>query len=151
MRHGIADRAPTRIDLMNPRLLSQIWCCSARVASASGKRAMPLAAALVIGAAATPAEARPFVYLGSSSYNGEVTTCIANAEAALRRLGFNRDLEKKIETADKFGSVYSYLPTDPVTVEIQCIQKEAITIWAVAGLDNALTFDNYKQVSGASW
>lgn len=68
---------------------------------------MPLATVIACSSAASPAAARPFLSMGASAYNGDVSTCIS--------------------------------------------KNEAMTIWAVAGLDNELTVENDKRLKSGSW
>jgi hypothetical protein len=106
---------------------------------------------LTLSSFAAPALARPFLYTGIAPYNGDYKTCASQAEAALRKLGFSRDLQKELNDKERYGLAYGYLEQEPLTAEIKCVQREGITIWAVAGLDDKLTFEKLKQLNEATW
>lgn len=106
---------------------------------------------LTISSFAAPALARPFLYTSIAPYNGDYKTCTRQAEAALRKLGFSRDLQKILDDKERYGLAYGYLEQEPLTAEIKCVQREGITLWAVAGLDDKLTLEKLKQLNEATW
>ena len=100
----------------------------------------------------SPLQARPWVYVNGTSYDGSAEQCLKNAKVALSKLGFTDDLEiDKYKEGEKGGFVEGVLPDSPVRAVIECNGSEGITAAAVSGLDGDLTYEKYSELYEAPW
>ena len=107
-----------------------------------------IAALLFAGSAAI---AKPFIYTSFYSYSGSYKSCIKKAEAALKRLGFERFEHENTNEKNRSVSIAGYHESEYLTAEIECDQKLGITSLGVAGLDNDITYEYYGKLYDSEW
>ena len=100
----------------------------------------------------SPLQARPWVYVNGTSYDGSGEQCLKNAKEALAKAGFTDDLEiDKYKAGNSGGFVEGLLPDSPVRAVIECNGSEGVTAAAVSGLDGDLTYEKYSELYKAPW
>ena len=101
----------------------------------------------------SPSEIAPYLYLSSYNYDSnDLTTCLANAERELRKLGFTDNTNKDTKTG--YGSVGGDNPDGKVAAQIECDMSEgrtASTSLAVSSLDNARAYELYSKLNDSKW
>ena len=110
-----------------------------------------LLAVTIIGIA-SPAAARPWLYISTFTYSGKAEVCLNQARTALASEGFTKDLEIDWQK-DKAngGTVEGILTNSPIRAKIECNPKDGVTGLAVTGLDNDLTYSKYGKLFDATW
>jgi hypothetical protein len=109
-------------------------------------------AAILGTSIATPASARPHIYITTTSYIGKTETCLNNAKEILSKQGFKRALEISYYATKESGGWIEGVQVDmPVRAIIECNGKEGITAFAVSGLDNDETFKKYSALYDSKW
>ena len=98
-------------------------------------------------AAPTAVQAMPWLYVSSFTYSGSGYSCMREAETALRRAGFTRDLERDpFDDPSTGGHVDGKLRHSDVAAAIECDADIGTSALAVSGLDNDLTYDKYSDL-----
>ena len=101
---------------------------------------------------ASPAGARPWIYMSTWSHGGSSHKCLNQAKAALEAEGFTKELAISYHKDKASGGVVEgVLPDSPVRAKIDCNPRDGITGLAVSGLDNQLTYDKYNKLFKSTW
>ena len=99
---------------------------------------------------ASPARARPHLYLDTFTHGETHQKCIAGAKKVLEKNGFDEFDEEEM-TKQRVSEITGYHSKESLTAAIECDQKLGTTTFAVSGLDSELTYKMYGILYDAEW
>jgi hypothetical protein len=81
-----------------------------------------------------------------------ISACVASPQKRFsKKNGFDRFEDEVTDASDRYAVVAGYHSSEFITAQITCHQKLGLAILGVAGLDNNITYEVYKQLARSEW